>query len=87
MQLKGINACFVVGKTEEKVIRISARSDGTVNVQLLCEKMGGGGHFTSAAAVFPSQTIEKVVKTLTDTLDQYLDAARNSVNSEGGEGQ
>ena len=87
MQLKGINACFVIGKTEEKVIRISARSDGTVNVQLLCEKMGGGGHFTSAASVFPSQTIDKVVKTLTDTLDQYLDAARNSVNQEGGDNQ
>jgi c-di-AMP phosphodiesterase-like protein len=83
MQLKGINACFVVGKTEEKVIRISARSDGTINVQLLCEKMGGGGHFTSAAAIFPGQTIDKVVKTMTDTLDQYLDAARNSVNQEG----
>jgi len=87
MQLKGINACFVIGKTEEKVIRISARSDGTVNVQLLCEKMGGGGHFTSAASVFPGQTIDKVVKTLTDTLDQYLDAARNSINQEGGDNQ
>jgi c-di-AMP phosphodiesterase-like protein len=84
MQLKGINACFVIGKTEEKIIRISARSDGTINVQLLCEKMGGGGHFTSAAAAFTGQTVDHVVKTLTDVLDQYLETARNSVNSETG---
>jgi c-di-AMP phosphodiesterase-like protein len=84
MQLKGINACFVIGKTDEKNIGLSARSDGTINVQLLCEKMGGGGHFTSAASVFPDSTVERVVTTLTTTLDEYLDSARNSVNSEGG---
>lgn len=84
MQLKDINACFVVGKTDEKNIRLSARSDGTINVQLLCEKMGGGGHFTMAAALFPGQTTDQVVNTLTQTLDEYLDSARNSLNSEGG---
>jgi c-di-AMP phosphodiesterase-like protein len=84
MQLKGINACFVIGKTDEKNIRLSARSDGTINVQLLCEKMGGGGHFTSAAAIFPDSSVDRVVTTLTTTLDEYLDSARNSVNSEGG---
>jgi cyclic-di-AMP phosphodiesterase len=83
MQLKGINACFVVGKTDEKTIRISARSDGTVNVQLLCEKMGGGGHYSMAAALFTGQPLDHVIKTMTDTLDEYLDAAKASVNQEG----
>lgn len=83
MQIKGVNACFVIGKTEEKVIRCSARSDGSVNVQLLCEKMGGGGHFTMAAAAFPGATVERVVNTLTVTLDDYLEQARNSVRHEG----
>lgn len=83
MQIKGVNAAFVIGKTDEKTIRLSARSDGTVNVQLLCEKMGGGGHFTMAAAAFTSTTIERVVNTLTVTLDDYLDQARSSVNQEG----
>jgi c-di-AMP phosphodiesterase-like protein len=83
MQLKGINACFVIGKTDDKSIRISARSDGTVNVQLLCEKMGGGGHYTGAAALFEGTTTQNVVSTLLTTLDEYLDAARSSVNSEG----
>jgi c-di-AMP phosphodiesterase-like protein len=83
MQLKGINASFVIGRTGEKEVKCSARSDGTVNVQLLCEKMGGGGHFTMAACSFPNSSVDKVVATLNETLDEYLDAARNSVNSEG----
>lgn len=84
MQLKDINACFVIGKTDEKNIRLSARSDGSINVQLLCEKMGGGGHYTMAAALFPGQNSANVVNTLLTTLDEYLDSARNSANSEGG---
>jgi c-di-AMP phosphodiesterase-like protein len=83
MQLKGINACFVIGRSDVKTVRLSARSDGTVNVQLLCEKMGGGGHFTSAAAAFQNSSVDKVVATLNEVLDEYLDAARNSVNQEG----
>jgi cyclic-di-AMP phosphodiesterase len=87
MNLKDINACFVIGKTDEKNVRLSARSDGTINVQLLCEKMGGGGHFQMAAAVFPGQTTDRVVNTLTTTLDEYLDSARASGDTTGGGGK
>ncbi len=83
MQLKGINAVFVIGKTEEKLIRLSARSDGSINVQLLCEKMGGGGHFSSAAAVFIGQPLSKVIATFKETLDEFLDTARNDNRKEG----
>lgn len=83
LQLKGINACFVIGRTGDKEVRISARSDGTVNVQLLCEKMGGGGHFTMAACVFNNLSVDKVVEILNMTLDEYLDSAR--VNKKEGE--
>lgn len=77
MQLKGINAAFVIGRTAEKTVRLSARSDGTVNVQLLCEKMGGGGHYQAAACAFNNSTTDKVVATLNETLDEYLDTARS----------
>ncbi len=83
LHLKRINACFVIGRIDQKTIKLSARSDGTINVQLLAEKMGGGGHFTMAAAVFPNSTIKKVEETLNDTLEDYLEVARNSVNTEG----
>jgi c-di-AMP phosphodiesterase-like protein len=87
MQLKGINACFVIGKTEEKEIRISARSDGTVNVQLLAEKMGGGGHFTSASALFKNQSIANVESTLIDVLDEHLTEARNAKPTDDDQGE
>ncbi len=81
MQLKGINASFVIGRTQEKEIKVSCRSDATINVQLLAEKMNGtsgGGHFSMAAAVFKNQTVSGVEQILLDTLSQYLNEARNS---------
>ena len=83
MQLKGVNAAFVLGRTDEKNINISARSDGTVNVQLLCEKMGGGGHYTAAAAAFPNESTNRVQSTLELTLNEYLDTARHNVEQRG----
>ena len=82
MQLKDIDAAFVIGKTQERLTNISARSNSTVNVQLLCEKMGGGGHFGMAAAAFPNASIANVVDRLQDTLDMYLAEARSD-NSGG----
>ena len=76
LQIKGINACFVVGKTEAKKVGVSARSDGTINVQLLMEKMGGGGHFNAAAAQIENRTVDEVISTLKVTLDLYLNEAR-----------
>lgn len=77
IQIKGINACFVIGRTGEKETRISARSDGTVNVQKILEKLGGGGHFTSAAAKFDNLTIEEVNKQLLEIFQMYLQDARS----------
>ncbi len=79
MQLKGINAVFAIGRTTENAVKISARSDGTVNVQILCEKIGGGGHLSQAAALFKNSTIKQVEETLLNTLADHLSEAR-SVN-------
>ncbi|MCQ2911988.1 MAG: DHH family phosphoesterase [Bacilli bacterium] len=78
LQLKGVNACFVIGRTSDKVVRVSGRSDGSINVQLICEKMGGGGHFTASATAIPDLPTERVTSMLLSTLNQYLDSARNS---------
>ena len=83
MQLKGVNAAFVLGRTQANESRLSARSNGSINVQILCEKMGGGGHFGSAAAVFPNTAVSAAETILLDTLDTYLEGAR----SEGGNNQ
>ena len=76
MSMKGINASFVIGKTEADEVRISCRSDGTVNVQLLAEKMNGGGHFTQAACTFKRATLESAETKLLTVLNDYLNDAR-----------
>ncbi len=48
--IKGVKASFVMYRTEAGTINISARSFGKHNVQVVMEKMGGGGHHTMAAA-------------------------------------
>ena len=75
LQMKGVNASFVIGKVDEKESRISCRSDGTINVQLLAEKMGGGGHFTGAAVPFKNMSIKDAEAQLLATLESYLKKA------------
>ncbi len=82
MALKDTNAAFVIGKTGDREWRISARSDQTINVMLLCEKMGGGGHFSSAACSFPNSTLAIAEGKLLDTLATYLADARNDTGGQ-----
>ena len=76
MSMKGINASFVIGKTSLDEVRISCRSDGTINVQLLAEKMSGGGHFTQAACTFKHSSLEAAETRLLNVLNDYLNDAR-----------
>ena len=74
LTLKGISASFVIFGDKEK-INISARSYGRVNVQLIMEKMGGGGHQTMAATQLYGSTLEDARKQLTEAIDSVLDYA------------
>lgn len=76
LTMKGIHAAFVFAKTSNKEIRMSCRSDGMVNVQYLAEKMGGGGHFTSAAVSFEKNNINDVEELLINVLDKNLNEAK-----------
>ena len=88
LTFKGVHASFVVGKIGSHDVRMSARSDGSINVQLLVEKLGGGGHFSSAAGTFEKTTIKVVKDALYNVLDQYLNEAtadaksRKNINEE-----
>ena len=77
LSMKGIHAAFVIGKISSRETKISARSDGLVNVSLLCEKLGGGGHFTSAAATFLKSDLKEVEKMLINVISTHLQEARN----------
>ena len=74
LTLKGIVASFVIFGDHKK-INISARSYGRINVQLIMEKMGGGGHQTLAATQLYNSSIEEARKQLTEAIDNVLDEA------------
>lgn len=82
LSMKNIHAAFVMGKTGNKEIRISCRSDGTINVQILAEKLGGGGHFTSAAVTFEKDDLLEVENMLNAVLHQYLADAKADARSQ-----
>ena len=54
-------------------ISISARSLGKINVQLIMEKMGGGGHQTMAGTQLKGETLENTAHMLEKAIDEYYD--------------
>lgn len=75
MQLKGIHAAFVIGRVRADAIKISCRSDSTLNVQLIAEKLGGGGHYNASAVLFPGINVEEAEARLLEALSLYLNKA------------
>ena len=79
LSMKEVHAAFVIGKTSSRETKISARSDGLINVSLLCEKLGGGGHFTSAAATFLKSDVKEVENLLLNVIHLHLSEAKNDM--------
>lgn len=71
LDISGIKASFVITQYEDKLY-ISARSIDEVNVQLVMEKLGGGGHMSIAGAQLTDCTIQQAVNTIKLTLDNML---------------
>ncbi len=71
LNVVGVSASFVLCNIDN-TINISARSDGTINVQLILEALGGGGHFDSAGAQVKKQDISDVVTSLKAAIDTYF---------------
>lgn len=76
IEIKEINAAFVVCKTSKDETLISARSDGKINVQAIMEKMGGGGHLTAAGLQTRNQTEEELYNKLVSVIDEYLESVK-----------
>ena len=71
MTIRGVKASFTLIAMDRDV-NISARSMGEVNVQLITEKLGGGGHLTMAGALLKNTDMDAAVQTLKDAIDAYL---------------
>ena len=70
LNIKGITASFVLCKTENGV-NISGRSLGGINVQVILEKLGGGGHMTIAGAQLNNLSLEEAKECLQQAIDDY----------------
>ncbi len=68
--IRGIYAAFVLADTEE-YIAISGRSYGQINVQVVLERLGGGGHLTMAGAQLRGVTMEQAIAKLEEAIDWY----------------
>ena len=71
LNIAGIDASFVLFPDGERVI-ISARSMGDTNVQVVLEKLGGGGNAATAGAQVPG-TLDQVTRDLIRSIDQYFE--------------
>ncbi len=71
--LKGVNASFVMFRTDDSAVNISARSYGKRNVQLIMEKLGGGGHHSMAAAQIKDISFENAMRSLIEAIDSETD--------------
>ncbi len=72
LTLRGIEAAFTLVRIGDQ-IHISGRSNGTINVQLILEKLNGGGHFDVAGAQVVNDSVLSVLDSLKASIDDYLD--------------
>ena len=68
LAMAGIEATFVIARTSDSTVNISARSHKTINVQRIMEKLGGGGHFNLAACQIRDCGVAQVKNKLIETI-------------------
>jgi len=73
--IKGIDTSFVVA-TENGTVFVSGRSIGSVNVQVILEKLGGGGSQATAGLQVKDKSADEVIAELKQAIDKYLLKAR-----------
>ncbi|MCW1009276.1 DHHA1 domain-containing protein, partial [Streptococcus anginosus] len=64
---------FAVTRRKKDTIGISARSMGDINVQVIMEKLGGGGHLSNAATQLKDITIDEAKEKLEKAIEDYLE--------------
>lgn len=72
LMIRGVQASFALIQMEGDVV-ISGRSKGTINVQLILERLKGGGHFDIAGAQVKNSGLAKACEMLKDAIDDYLE--------------
>ena len=73
LNVQNIKASFVISRIDDQHIGISARSLGDINVQLLMEQLGGGGHLNNAATQIKGINTQEAVLMLKDAIEKELE--------------
>ena len=71
LNISGISVSFVLGEVNNDIY-ISGRSVGDINIQVVLESLGGGGHMNIAGVKISNKTIEEVVEQLKEAMKKYL---------------
>ena len=72
LNIIGIDTSFVLYPDGDRII-VSARSIGDTNVQVILEKLGGGGNAAAAGGQIQGKTLDQVAQELAQAIDQYLE--------------
>lgn len=78
LTMDGILASFVISYRSENTVGISARSLGDINVQVIMEALGGGGHLTNAATQLHDYQVKDAESQLIEAIDEYLEGRKKS---------
>ncbi|MBO4358596.1 MAG: DHH family phosphoesterase [Erysipelotrichaceae bacterium] len=81
VKAREIEAAFVICMTDRDETIISARSKGKINVQVIMERMHGGGHMTAAGLQVSDVSVAKLEAELYQTLDEYFEGDGNESNT------
>ena len=68
---RNVEASFAITRRDKDTIGISARSMGDINVQVIMEKLGGGGHLSNAATQIKGITVKDALAKLLEAVDTY----------------
>ncbi|MCO6531453.1 DHH family phosphoesterase [Lactobacillus sp.] len=71
LDLENVEASFAITRRSKDTISISARSMGEINVQVIMEKLGGGGHLSNAATQIKDVTVQEALAKLLNAVDTY----------------
>lgn len=71
LSLEDVEASFAIARRSKDEVGISARSTGKINVQIIMEKLGGGGHLSNAAVQLKDVSLKEAKEQLLNAIDEY----------------
>ena len=69
LEISHIKAAFTIGRVDKNMVAVSARSSKGINVQVIMERLGGGGHMTIAGAQLKDMSLEDAITLVKKTID------------------